>query len=196
MTSDAFFSFITNFGDLAVLLPLTAAILVWLLWQRGKSRAAWWVAACALCMGGTALLKVLFFVCPVVPNLRSPSGHTSLSTLVFGALAILVATKSHGWRRWASVAIGGAFVLAIAASRVLLYSHTLVETALGFGIGAAALGVFCLSYLQSLPIQLRLQPLLVAVALLIALTYGHQLHAEEFLRAIGIILQRDGIACG
>ena len=122
MTPSNTLTALTDFGDLAVLLPVTIAVLVWLYFLSSKRDAAWWVAAATLCMGGTALLKIFFSICPVVPQLHSPSGHTSLSTLVYGALALFVATADARWRN-AVIAAGGALVLLIAASRVALHDH-------------------------------------------------------------------------
>jgi hypothetical protein len=49
---------LTNFGDLAVLLPLAAAILIWLFAAGERRVALWWLLALALCLGVTGLLKV------------------------------------------------------------------------------------------------------------------------------------------
>src|SRR5260370_14933499 len=82
---------LTDFGDLAVLLPLAVVMLLWLLAMRSLSEAAWWPAAVALCTGGTALLKIYFFACPIDREVLSPSRHTSFSTFLSGALALLSA---------------------------------------------------------------------------------------------------------
>src|SRR5215467_4837755 len=90
---------ITDLGDLAVLLPLVAVVTVWLITIRQPRVLLWWFVAVALCMGSTAALKIYFFICPPLVDLHSPSGHTSLSTLVYGALAVTVATVVTGWKR-------------------------------------------------------------------------------------------------
>jgi membrane-associated phospholipid phosphatase len=97
-TQDALRS-ITNLGDLAVLIPLDLALFIWLFQMPLKIRAIWWAAAGSLCMGGTALLKLIFFICPIATDVQSPSGHTSLGTLVYGALVVLVAPRLEGWKR-------------------------------------------------------------------------------------------------
>jgi hypothetical protein len=68
---------VTNFGDLALMLPLAAVVLLWLLVLRAKTGALWWIGAVVFCGGGTALLKVYFFACPPTPDLHSPGGHTA-----------------------------------------------------------------------------------------------------------------------
>ena len=77
---------LTGFGDTAVLTPLAAVMLLWLLFMRSPRGAAWWAIT-----GMTALLKVSFYGCPPTPDLHSPSGHTSLSTLVYGAMTLVTA---------------------------------------------------------------------------------------------------------
>src|SRR5258707_13209999 len=91
---------LTDFGDLAVLLPLAVVMLLWLLAMRSLSEAAWWLAAVALCTGGPALLKIYFFACPIDREGISPSGHTSFSTMVDGALPLVLAVEvKGGWQR-------------------------------------------------------------------------------------------------
>jgi membrane-associated phospholipid phosphatase len=195
MTQDALIA-LTEFGDLAVLLPLTILVVLWLHFARTKRDALWWAMAAGFCMGGTALLKVAFFVCPPTDTLHSPSGHTSLSTLVYGSLALLAAAETGGWRRLAIVLAAIAGVAGIAASRVLLSSHTFSEAVFGLLIGAAALAVLLVRSLPKPRAGLPASTLLIAAALVLALFHGRQLHAETLFRAIGLGLQSGGIACG
>jgi membrane-associated phospholipid phosphatase len=186
---------ITDLGDLAVLLPISAAILIWLLCFPSRLAAVQWVLAAGVCIGGTAALKVLFVVCPPAETLQSPSGHTSLSTLIYGALTVFATAKAKsGWRPATAVA-GALLVGAIAASRVVLNAHTLMETVLGLAIGVGVLAVFARSYLRARGPEAPLQPLLLGVAVLVVALHGSQLRAEELLKAIGMELQADGIAC-
>jgi hypothetical protein len=53
---------LTDFGDAAVLMPLAAAMLVWLLFGDPRS-VAWWAASVGLCVGLTAILKIFFYAC-------------------------------------------------------------------------------------------------------------------------------------
>jgi membrane-associated phospholipid phosphatase len=88
----------SEIGDIAVVLPLATVIFGWLLLIRTPRRAAWWWAvAVAFCVSVTAVLEVAFYGCPPAPDLHSPSGHTSLSTVVYGAIALVAATESAGW---------------------------------------------------------------------------------------------------
>lgn len=187
---------VTDFGDGALLLPLSVAILAWLVLQGARRAALWWAAALALAIGGTALLKLYFHVCSPFPMLRSPSGHTSLATLVYGALAVVLAAEVHRAKRL--LVIGGtvSVVAAIAVSRVLLQAHTVQETVLGSLIGGCALSVFVFGYLRNRPASTALWPLFLVVALPVAAFHGRQIHAEGFLQALAVYLNGMAGVCG
>ena len=80
---------ITNLGDSSVVLPL-GALLTAMLWRYESVRAAWlMLRALVLCVAGLSALKLAFISCGHAwhAQLESPSGHTGLSILVYGALA-------------------------------------------------------------------------------------------------------------
>ena len=54
-------------------------MLIWLLLYSSRAALSW-VLALGFCVGLTALLKIVFYGCPPVGDMHSPSGHTSLST--------------------------------------------------------------------------------------------------------------------
>jgi len=192
---DSALSTITDFGDLALTLPLAAILLLWLVGVRARIGAAWWIAAVALCAGGTALLKIYFFACPPTPELHSPSGHTSLSTLIYGALMLVIGLEARGWWKGVVMGVGATLILAIADSRVALSAHSMIEVGLGLGIGATALGVFAYGYLRYPPAQVRLPALLLAVVLATAVFHGSILRAEELLHALSDYLHVGAVAC-
>jgi membrane-associated phospholipid phosphatase len=186
---------VTDFGDLAVLLPIAAIILLWLAAMRQFGAALRWSVAAVFCAGGIAILKIFFYACPPLAELRSPSGHAGFSTLVYGAVTLIMATEVKGWRRMLIYAAGAAFVSAIALSRVLLRAHSPLEAVFGLGIGFMALAIFAQAYLTRRPAEISLRPFAVSLALLLVLLHGQQLHAEELLQAIGIYLQVDTVVC-
>jgi len=91
----AWLAALTDFGDVAVLIPVVGAMLIWLLLVFSRA-ALRWMLAVSVCVGFTALLKVAFYGCPPAGHIYSPSGHTSLSTLVYGALSLVTATAGPG----------------------------------------------------------------------------------------------------
>jgi len=191
----AFINRLTDLGDLAVLLPLAAAVTLWLLTIRQPRIVIWWLVAIGLCMGSTAVLKIYFFVCPPMTNLHSPSGHTSLSTLVYGALTVAIAAALTGWRRFAAAAVGGIFIVGIGISRVLVEAHSIPEVVLGSVIGSIALALFASQFWSRRPAEPWLWPLVVACAFLMALLNGHDVSVEDLLHAIGIYLNHAGMVC-
>ena len=186
---------LTDFGDLAVLLPLAAVVTLWLLAVRQPRAMLGWLVALALCTGGTAVLKIYFFICPPLTDLHSPSGHTSLSTLVYGALTLAVAAAFVGWRRWVIAGAGAAFIAAIGLSRVLIQAHSIPEVVLGSLLGLAALALFAHQYWRHHPARPWLRPLVVTCAILMVLLNGQELRAEDHLHAIGIYLNNAGMVC-
>lgn len=176
---------LTECGDVAVLIPLAAMILLWLLLIRCPRCAAWWVIAVAFCTGLTGLLKISFYGCPPTPDLHNPSGHTSLSTLVYGTMTLVTATRRSALPRITVIFGGGCFILGIAASRLILRAHSALEVGLGLLVGATALFVFGQRYLRYQTAPVWLSPLFVISGALEVVLRGQQFPAEQLLRAIG-----------
>ena len=172
---------ITDFGELAVSLPLAAAMLIWLLHYSSRA-ASRWVLALGVCAGLTASLKIVFYGCPPATDIHSPSGHTSLSTLVYGALTFVTAIAWSGSRRVLVIGSGAGLILAIAVSRLLLDAHSVPEAGLGLVIGTVSLAMFIRQYLDA-P-NAKVWPLLIAASLLISIFHGRELHAEQYLHQI------------
>ena len=63
---------LTDFGDAAVLLPLSIVILLWMVIHHGHRISVSWVIAVSLCVGATTLLKIYLYACPPQPNLVRP----------------------------------------------------------------------------------------------------------------------------
>lgn len=175
---------LTEFGDAAVLLPMAALMLAWLLLIGARRSAAWWLVAVACCAGLTAALKVFFDTCPPTPALHSPSGHTSLSTLIYGALTRVTADEARGLPRMLAVGGGTMFILAIAVSRLLLSAHTGLEVGLGLVIGAGGLILFGQSYRQRRATRAWFYLLIVTGGGLMAALHGQALDGEPIIHAI------------
>ena len=138
----------TGFGDVAVLMPLAAVIMMWLLLMRSFRSASWWAISVLSCSIVIFVLKLVFYQCPPTPQLHSPSGHTSLSMLVYGAITLVTAAETKGLVQKAMWLGGICLILAIAVSRLLLHVHSMAEVGMGLVIGAASL-VLLLSELST-----------------------------------------------
>jgi membrane-associated phospholipid phosphatase len=184
----AWLKIFTKFGDLSVLLPLAAVMLLWLLLVRSARGAAWWAIAVVVCTGLTAVLKISFYGCPPTSDLHSPSGHTSFSTLVYGAMTLATATQTRGLLRMIAIGGGTSFILAIAASRLLL-AHTAAEVGLGIGIGIATLVLFGQGFLRCRQAQIWLYPLFLAGGALLLISYGQELDAERLFHEMALFFR-------
>ncbi len=142
---------VTMLSDAAVYLPLSAAVWLWLLWRRKYSAACHWLAA----LGFGMLLTVALTTTPSAPQpaqfygiatLAIPSGHTMISTLLYGFLAVLAA-RDTGPRRGIWVyTTASAMIVLIAFSRLYLGTHWFTEVAGGFTLGLAWLGALGVAY--------------------------------------------------
>jgi membrane-associated phospholipid phosphatase len=187
---------VTGFGDSAVLLPLAVLLLFWLPVARSAGAALWWLIAFVLTTGATTLLKIYFLACPPVADLHSPSGHTSFSVLVYGAItAIIAVERTVLWQRIATCLVGVGVIAGIAVSRLLLHLHTLLEVEIGLAIGSAGLVIFATGYAHSPRRHGGLATLVIAILGAVALLHGRELGVEHLLHRLGGQLHASGLAC-
>jgi membrane-associated phospholipid phosphatase len=188
--------FLTDFGDSAVLLPMSAVVLIWLLATRSVGAAIWWIGILAVFGAIIGGLKMLFFACPPAVDVQSPSGHTGFSMLVYGGIAaIIAAQRRSAWSRAAIMLAVVTLVVGIAISRVTLHMHSSTETLIGFLIGAAAVAVFVFGYRRTTTNQRLMAPLLFAVVLTAAIFHGARLNAETNLHMLGGWLDLQQLFC-
>jgi membrane-associated phospholipid phosphatase len=181
-----FFRVITNFGDSAVVLPLTA-LLAGGLWYFESLKSAWLlVRALLACLLAMTVLKLLFLACGRVIgfHIDSPSGHTGLTVFFYGALAAVVWARPSAAARVLALVLATALVLLVAASRVVLGAHSFQEVLCGMVVGALSLAWFARPYLAIEHPGMRLQGIVLALVLVPALmtTYGMVLPVEVMLR--------------
>jgi membrane-associated phospholipid phosphatase len=189
---------ITDFGDSALLLPASLALCIYL-WFGGWHRSALGLA-CSLAACGVLTLaaKIGFQACGHEISgfaIRSPSGHTAFSTTAYGCGAILLAAgRSHGVRIAIAVATA-ALIAAIATSRILLHAHSSSEVAAGMAIGLACVALF--QFRTAVPPQIasRWRLLLATFAMLVVLTHGRHLNAEEIIRHLALHLRSAADIC-
>jgi membrane-associated phospholipid phosphatase len=187
---------LTDFGDTAVLLPLSLVFFIWLLATHRLGTALLWLVIVLACNFVIGALKLYFLSCPAGGMLRSPSGHTGFGVLVYGSITLVLAkTARRRWLRNLIIALGTGLIVAIAISRLILGNHSPLEIAIGAVIGGISLAVFGIFYRpgSSRPRQVLV---LAAVTLLVALIFhGERFRSEGFLRALGVELGLGGKAC-
>jgi len=188
---------LTDFGDTAVLLPLSVVFAVWLLATSRVGTALLWLLLLVLCNALLGVLKLYFLSCPAGAELHSPSGHTGFGIFVYGSLtaALALATRRR-WLRWAIAATGTVLIAAMAVSRVILGNHSILEIAIGAVIGGGGLALFVPVYRRS-PTRRGPVLLLALAALVVVLIFhGDRVTAEDYLRHLGWQLGLGGDACG
>jgi hypothetical protein len=102
-----------------------------LLWLHACRAEVSWVVAVSLCIVGTALLKIFLYVCPPVSS-SVRVATPSLSTVIYGALVLVIAAERRGWQRFTVLAAGPGLIAGIAGSRLVLNAHSALEVGIGW----------------------------------------------------------------
>jgi len=171
-------------GDLGLLLSLAAALTAWLLSTRPRAAIALAIAMIA-CAAATSFLKIYLHACPMIPLLRGPSGHVSFATLIYGALAVVIASRSPAWARWPLAVAGVALNAAVAVARYFLEAHNFAEIAFGVAIGLLSLAIFALACRHGATGGRSVMPLALAAVAIAVVAYGHHLNGELFVNFVG-----------
>jgi membrane-associated phospholipid phosphatase len=175
--------FLTDFADLAVVLPLALAVAVALLlagWPRG---AAMWALVVPATLLSVLLAKLLVAACAgwlPLHGLRSPSGHTASAAIVYGGLlALLLPEPSRGaGRPFAALVLAAVFAILFGGTRVALHVHSRSDVLAGAAIGIA--GALALARLAGpRPPGLRVAIPLAAALAVVVLFHGRHLRAED-----------------
>ena len=188
----SFWQYVTDLGDSAVTLPLAAFMLLFLLLSHWP-RAAGALAA-SLAVGGSAiaLLKLALQSCGyhlLRTTMINPSGHAAMSTMIYGALAIVLGAGLSGWRRWAVYVAFILLIVAIALSRPILHAHNPEEVLAGFLVGLGAVAIFWRLKGPAQPGVLRVSRLALVALLLVVAMHGTRWPIEEQIRSLVALIQ-------
>jgi len=142
--ADAVFQTISAFGDVAVIVSVIAAVLVWLLWRGERRLAVTFAGIVAVTAIFVPTLKATVGIPRPFPMYSGaeafsfPSGHATWSALVYGFVGWLASRDRTGSRAPVPLAVAGALIASIALARVYLGAHwpSDVLTGLSFGFGA------------------------------------------------------------
>ncbi len=137
----------TDLGESSVLLSTVIAACGWFWLNRQHHLALLWLFAAGGCSVTMLALKICFLTCGqyvLHGSVLTPSGHSSMSALFYGAAAL---TVGRLWSRAARhplllQAIGLTIPLAIGVTRVLVDAHTPQEVMVGLAVGFAWLALF------------------------------------------------------
>lgn len=168
---------VTELGDAFVNIALTGSLLLVLVIRRCYRAATFLFLAMA---GGFLLvvaLKLLIHLPrPVVIYHGAavygfPSGHTTMSVVLYGFLAILMARGLAGAWRWGLVVSALLFSFIIAFSRLYLGAHWLSDVLGGFFLGISWVAFLGIAYHRK-PDVVMPRRLLMLVVLLIVISAG------------------------
>ncbi len=141
----------SQIGDWPVTTTTTVAALAWLLWRRSKRDAAYWLSAIAFALLTALSLKLLLKLPRPIDAYTGtdaysfPSGHATMSVVIYGYLAVLGAHDLAMRWRWLPYAGATLLIGAIAFSRLYLGAHWLTDVAAGLGLGLAGVSVIAIA---------------------------------------------------
>ena len=174
-------AFVGDFADVAVLLPLAAAV-AFLLgaagWWRGAAAWATAVGGVLLCVLALKLGLAALAAEGLLPRQASPSGYVAVACVAYGGLGVLLL---QGRRPGAA---GAAWPLAVAVAiglaRAKPWMHSPAEVLAGAMVGL--LGVAALALLAEPRPTLRPWPILAAAAAMMPLFLGVRAPAEGAIK--------------
>ena len=115
-----------------------------------------------------------------------PSGHSTLSVVVYGFMAFLLARGKAMWQRIIIVLIAAAVILLISGSRVYLGVHWFSDVVASFSLGLAWVAVLSMVYTNHVRNEpLRAVPLalvMLASIVLVGGLYARQHHSADVAR--------------
>ena len=193
--ADAVMASITSLADTIVLAGLAAVVIVWLIGRRAYATAA----SVAFMMATSTLFifaakAVLQRARPIelysgVDSFGFPSGHTTLATVLFGIIAILVSRSLPRSVQIAIVTVAGVGAGVIGLSRLYLAAHWASDVVGGFCFGIAMAAGFAL-VVEHLPAE-KVGRLGLAVTALLAFTVLGAWHVpRSYAHTIALYSQR------
>jgi undecaprenyl-diphosphatase len=172
---DSVFVAITELGDSFVNLSLAGAVLIVLLVKRCFRTAGFLVLTALGGLLGVQLLKWAIHLPRPVAIYHGasaygfPSGHTTMSVVLYGFLAILLARKLAGAWRWGLFS-GVLFIsFVIGFSRLYLGAHWLSDVLGGYFIGTSWTAFMGIAWLKAADEKVPNHLLLLTLVLVIAI---------------------------
>jgi membrane-associated phospholipid phosphatase len=182
---DAIMIAITQLGDAKVVIPVAVAAIATLTIVRQQRAAAYLFAA----VGGAAVFvagvkRVIQRPRPVsiydgLAEYSFPSGHASMSIVLYGFLAVLLAWGAPPALRRVTSFAAVLLVLLIGFSRVYLGAHWLSDVLAGLAFGLAWVALLTLVYTRTNPPAVPAWVMITAVVLALGIAGGYH-NAHDF----------------
>lgn len=194
---------VSNFGDVAILVPASIALIVFLIKFGPRGDATAYATAATASLIAALFAKLAFAACGgshALFDVESPSGHAAFATTFYGCLAALLGAGQPIGRRLAAYGGAAGLILLIGMSRIAIGAHTVPEVGVGLLIGGVAVVLF--NVLRIKPARLELTTLALVraspLAMLFALCFllfGDRWTAEPYIDAVAMRLGVDFHLC-
>lgn len=183
--SDKCMVFVTELGDGIVISLVAVAVLAWLVWRKSWRAAGYWAAALGFGQIASTIFNLVLQRPRPLADLYDglsanafPTGHATMSMVVYGFLSVLIAAQFSRPRRWLVYAVSALLIFAVSASRLYLGVLWLSEVIGGLGLGLAWVCLLAIAYHRH-PVPPRPEQGLPGVALLVlALAGGWHVSAQ------------------
>ena len=143
---------ITELGDVQVLLPVILVALAWFIAHRLWHTAAYWLAAIGMAAALEKVLKLALHrprpnpFYGGVEQFSFPSGHATMSIVVYGFLAFLLCRGEQHRLRKAFALAAALLIASISFSRLYLGAHWLSDVLGGLSFGVAWVAALAVAY--------------------------------------------------
>ena len=155
--ADQVMVFVTWFGDAYAIGLLLLVTAVWLGWKRNWRAVSHMLVAviCAeimvLVLKAVTAIERPVAIYQGVNTFSFPSGHTAMSAVVYGMLAIIVAGMLPLARRWLAYGLAGVLAVLVGFSRLYLGVHWFSDVLGGFVLGVAWASLVGIAYRRHPP---------------------------------------------
>ena len=149
---DHIFVMLTMLGEIKILAAALGVIFVWFLWQRYFYIASHWFAVVVSSSVAIYLLKHFTshprpgMIAYEITSSSFPSGHTVMSLVIFGFLAVIIARAAKKPDKSIPYIVSGIIIASIALSRLYLGAHWFTDILGSFFLGLAILLLATMSY--------------------------------------------------
>ncbi len=160
--ADRLMAALASLGDPAVLGPASLAVLAYLAWRRRWMAAAHWVAAIVFGLALTSLLEWAIDMPrpPTAPaGFGFPSVAVTMTTIVFGFFAVLIARELPGRQRVWPYLLAGVATTVVGFARLYLGAHWPSDLIGGSLFGVVWLLVLGIAYRRHVARSFWMRPL-------------------------------------
>ena len=139
---------LTDLGNIAIAGPVLAVAVAWLWRHRLHAVALSLAINAALAIVADFMLKLVsrhiggaFLDRPWHLTTGAPSGHATVSTVIYGGIGMLFLLRGRGATRLLGAALAVALIACVGVTRVTLGYHSIADVLTGITLGAIFVGL-------------------------------------------------------